>query len=277
MIVLLDLFFLFTATSFLPVDLTVRAAYFPLSLPKGTVQPPATMANNYITTEYTVADLWVRPLMLPWEPLRGTKDSILVTWTTGWHPYCSVLRSVLQRRYPLSIGSMNLDLRNRNQEAVTWYNSTANTVGFSRWQTVYEGPGKAFENTGLLPGHPYEFRVKTIGKNILQGGYGPGGYGGGAVADGAGGTTGVVPSAGNGLPDATLADHESASDWSVPQMVHTNYDPMRERFPIRLQGMSAHNPDYAIIEIDGVALYRRRDEKGLVLAVFSRWNMQLIW
>ncbi|CAD7937806.1 unnamed protein product [Amoebophrya sp. A25] len=183
---------------------------------------------------------WVRPLMLPWEPLRGTKDSILVTWTTGWNPHCTILRSVLQQRYPNAIGSMNIDLRNRGQESSTWYNDTINTVGFSPWTAVYEGPGKAFESTGLLPGHPYEYRVKTIGYNIKL-------------------------------------KQETESPWSVPQMVHTNYDPIRERFGVFLQGATVHNMDDTIIEVDSVQLYRRRDEKGLVLAVFSRLNMQLIW
>ncbi|CAD7960610.1 unnamed protein product [Amoebophrya sp. A120] len=193
-----------------------------------------------------VDSTWVRPLILPWEPVRGTKDAILVTWTTGWNPNAAVLRSVLQRRYPVAIGSMNIDLRNRNQESATWYNSTEQFPGFSPWETVYEGPGKQFENTNLLPGHPYEFRVKTIGRNILK--------------------------------SVHLGENpDTESEWSVPQMAHTNYDPIRERFPILLQGMSAHNPDYAIIEIDRIQVYRRRDEKGLVLAVFSRWNMQLIW
>lgn len=98
------------------------------------------------------------------EKLRQRRQ---VTWTAGWNEHAVVLRSQLQRRHPMGIGSKNLDLRNRNQESRTWYNDTANTIGFSAWETVYEGPGKAFESTGLLPGHPYEFRVKTIGHNIL--------------------------------------------------------------------------------------------------------------
>ena len=102
-------------------------------------------------------------------------------------------------------------MRNRNQESRTWYKDTelsgfgeelahgqgeimqfagggpgtptfptpsnshdGNRDGFSDWKVVYEGPGKAFESTDLAPGKPYEFRVKTIGWNIVGGGTGDG-------------------------------------------------------------------------------------------------------
>lgn len=60
-------------------------------------------------------------------------------------------------------------------------------------------------------------------------------------------------------------------------MTHTLWPSELERFPIYLRGMSAHSVDYAIIEVDNVHLYHRRDERGLVMAAFSRRNMQLIW
>lgn len=69
----------------------------------------------------------------------------------------------------------------------------------------------------------------------------------------------------------------SESAWSVQQMTHTHWDPILERFPIFLRGTSAHNNDYSIVQSDRINLYYRRDEKGLVLAVYSRLNMQLIW
>lgn len=101
---------------------------------------------------------WGKPIMLPWEPLRSTKNSVLVSWTNAYNHYCSPLRSRLQRRHPERIASEDLDLRNRNQESRSWYNDTE----FSTWETIYEGPGKAFETLNLLPGRPWGGRREGV-------------------------------------------------------------------------------------------------------------------
>ena len=109
---------------------------------------------------------------------------------------------------------------------------------WSPWETVYVGHGRSYKNSQLKPGFPYEFRVRTLGRK---------------------------------------EDWDGNSPWSAQQMTHTVHgSATQERFPIFLRGTGAHNVEYSVIEIDRVRIYHRRDQKGLVLAVFSRLNMQLI-
>ena len=127
-------------------------------------------------------------------------------------------------------------LKNRNQESKSWYEDTI----WDSWRTVTPAGfmGKGWEEHGLDAGKPYEFRVRTWGRNSTR---------------------------------------DGKSHWSVQQMTYTSYPAVQERFHVFLQGMSSHNPDYAIIKIDTTTLFHRRDRKGLTLAVFSRLNFQLVW
>merc|ERR1711874_44163 len=66
---------------------------------------------------------------------------------------------------------------------------------------------------------------------------------------------------------------DGCSGWSPIQTVHTVLDAAVEKVNFFIQGTGQNAPDYTIIEMNRRVVYKRRDETGLVLAIFSRFDL----
>jgi len=67
------------------------------------------------------------------------------------------------------------------------------------------------------------------------------------------------------------------SSWSPIQTTHTVLGAAVDRINFYVRGMGKNSPDYTEIRINQQTLYRRRDETGLVLAIFSRLDFSMHW
>lgn len=67
------------------------------------------------------------------------------------------------------------------------------------------------------------------------------------------------------------------SAWSAVQTTHTVLGAAVDKINFYIRGMGKNSPDYTEIRVNHQTLYRRRDETGLVLAVFSRLDFSLKW
>lgn len=66
------------------------------------------------------------------------------------------------------------------------------------------------------------------------------------------------------------------SPWSANRTAYTLLPAQEERFPIELIGRGRNNPGQVSIAIGGTAVYNCSNETGLVLAVFTRSNFNMI-
>ncbi|CAJ1367775.1 unnamed protein product [Effrenium voratum] len=204
----------------------------------------------YFPVTHNAEETWQRPYMQPWDPLRALQGSIMVTWMPGWNPWCSVDRYELQVRRPRGPPMRFADmesLRYREtdideQEVETW----PGDAQWDSWSTTYSGVGRAYtlyveKNTA----HAAQFRVRACGNPASLAGPGPTSVG--------------------------------CSAWSPVQTAYTVISAPQEKVNFMVRGMGMNAPDYTHIEVNRQVVYRRRDETGLVLAVFRRLDFSLQW
>jgi hypothetical protein len=127
------------------IVLLVWAAYFPEKEAKGKKFTP--------------------PQLLPWDNLRATESSLLITWTAAINRYASVATYELYIRRPaLPVTEQRWaeDLRNRHAPNPRWREETV----WTEWEKIYTGPARAYRITeGLIAGHPYELQVRAHATN----------------------------------------------------------------------------------------------------------------
>eukprot|EP00440_Ansanella_granifera_P068102 gb/GFBE01073879.1/.p1 GENE.gb/GFBE01073879.1/~~gb/GFBE01073879.1/.p1 ORF type:complete len:594 (+),score=63.05 gb/GFBE01073879.1/:1-1782(+) len=192
-------------------------------------------------------ETWQRPLMQPWDPLRALKTSITVSWTPAWNPWTSVDRYELQARRPggdpLRLADLeSLRYREADVEDETWPGDDEWTT----WKTVYVGVGRAFTlQVPDLTAHAAQFRVRACGDPASLAGPGPSEVG--------------------------------CSAWSPIQTAHTILSAPKDKINFIVRGTGMNAPTYTHIEVNRQVIYRRRDETGLVLAVFRRLDFSLQW
>eukprot|EP00913_Durusdinium_trenchii_P007061 g6643.t1 len=195
---------------------------------------------------YNIEETWHPPLMQPWDMLRAVAGSITVTWTPGWNPWCAVDRYELEVRRPLGPPMRFADLESLRyretdidqQEIETWPGGG----NWDLWETSYVGVGRAY--TLWVPkhtAHAAQFRVRACGSSARM-----------------------------GLPTGCSA-------WSPVQTAYTVLSAAQEKVNFMVRGMGMNAPDYTHIEVNRQVIYRRRDETGLVLAVFRRLDFSLQW
>lgn len=188
---------------------------------------------------------WKPPLLQPWEPLRATSTSITVTWTPAWNAWCDVSYYELQARRPAGpplqlAGLVGVQFREADLEVDLPFEQHAAWADqwWTSWGLRYTGRGRSFtEYVPLGTPHAVQFRVRACGKDFLDG----------------------------------------CSDWSPVQTTHTILNAFQDRinFFVRGTGKNAHN--YTVLEFNQITIYKRRDETGLVLAIFSRLDLSLQW
>jgi hypothetical protein len=71
--------------------------------------------------------------------------------------------------------------------------------------------------------------------------------------------------------------YANCSAWSGNQTAHTVLPAPIDKINIYLRGSGKNAPNYTIIEVNKVTVYYRRDQTGLILAVFSRLDFSLRW
>merc|ERR550537_318075 len=166
---------------------------------------------KYLPGKGTIRDSWAPPELLPWDELRATESSFLLTWSPAYNPYEAVKEYELELRRPMfpieELATMEKgtseDLRQRNRPNPLWHEQTE----WSEWVVIYVGLPRVFQlSEGLVAGHSYEVRVRAHG---VRG---------------------------------------SVTAWSTPQLVHTLLEAHFERFPIHLIGTGRNNPEYSVIE-----------------------------
>eukprot|EP00397_Hematodinium_sp_SG-2012_P028709 GEMP01030251.1.p1 GENE.GEMP01030251.1~~GEMP01030251.1.p1 ORF type:complete len:532 (+),score=99.68 GEMP01030251.1:44-1639(+) len=111
---------------------------------------------------------WVPPRFLPWDPMRATTNSILVSWEFAWNPTATLGAYELQIRSPegdASAFSLLLDLRHRSQENPRW----DQMAPWGPWTQIYIGHARVFKITNLRPGYPYGVRVRCTGERGTDG------------------------------------------------------------------------------------------------------------
>eukprot|EP00428_Durinskia_dybowskii_P040174 CAMPEP_0170275646 /NCGR_PEP_ID=MMETSP0116_2-20130129/37805_1 /TAXON_ID=400756 /ORGANISM="Durinskia baltica, Strain CSIRO CS-38" /LENGTH=599 /DNA_ID=CAMNT_0010526913 /DNA_START=45 /DNA_END=1844 /DNA_ORIENTATION=+ len=188
---------------------------------------------------------WQPPLMQPWDALRATSTSVTVAWTPAWNPWCDVDHYDLQVRtpsgHPLVLAdSLGLQLREADTQVDMPFEDHSPWAEelWTPWQTEYNGRARVFaRRVELGTAHAVQFRVRACGRHHSDG----------------------------------------CSAWSPVQTTHTVLSAMQDRinFHVRGTGKNAHN--YTIIEVNRRIIYQRRDETGLVLAIFSRLDFSLHW
>lgn len=65
------------------------------------------------------------------------------------------------------------------------------------------------------------------------------------------------------------------SAWSQVQTTHTVLGAMYDKINFIFRASGKNSPDYAELSINRITIYKRRDETGLVLAIFSRLDFSL--
>mmetsp|Transcript_39847 Transcript_39847/g.70055 ORF Transcript_39847/g.70055 Transcript_39847/m.70055 type:complete len:741 (+) Transcript_39847:63-2285(+) len=192
---------------------------------------------------------WDPPHFQPWDPLRAVDTSVTVAWTPAWNPWGAVRKYELQARRPagppLQLSNLEgLQHRELEMENRTWPGETSWTA----WKLVYSGLGRAY--TLRIPqhtGHTAQVRVRACGENS--------------------------PSAYREDVNKT----EGCSAWSVPQVAHTVLSAAVDKINFYILGSGKNSMDYTEITVNRQTLYRRRDQTGLVLAIFSRFDFSLQW
>jgi len=183
--------------------------------------------------------------MLPWDPIRATNTSITITWSPAWNPLAEIDRYELEARRPAG-NALSMADRERLQfselqnEDLGWPGDQA----WTNWTTVYMGRGRAY-TLGVPPrtGHAAQFRVRACG------------------------------------PEATfvIGNPSDCSEWSPVQNAHTVLSASADKINIYMRGTGKNAPNYTYISVNNQTIYYRRDETGLVLAIFSRLDFSLHW
>jgi len=186
---------------------------------------------------------WEGPHLQPWEPLRATATSVTLTWTPAWNPWCAISAYELEARRPIGRWERLANLEGlQHREADMWEEGDGEEwpgdEEWTPWVLAYRGQGRAFAY-GIPTGTGYaaQFRVRACGPR----------------------------------------DADGCSGWSAVQTAHVVLSAAVDKINFYFRGTGKNAPDYTIIEVNRQPIYRRRDETGLVLAVFSRHDFSLMW
>lgn len=193
-----------------------------------------------------VSQKWQAPLLQPWDPLRATYTSVTVSWTPAWNPHCETARYELAARRPDGSPSAFSDLEplqfgEMQTEDEMWPGDAA----WRPWKVVYTGLGRAY-TLGVAPGtgHAAQFRVRACGPEAA---------------------------------DSTDKIVRGCSAWSSFQTTHSVLSGALDKVNVYIRGTGKNAPNYTEIWVNRQVIYRRRDETGLVLAIFSRLDLSLKW
>jgi len=200
----------------------------------------------------TPANSWQPPKMQPWEELRAGHRTVTVAWTPGWNPWCAIGRYELQRRRPGGAALQFHDMENLQLREVDIEDTNPNWPSiddWGPWETVYTGLARAYTlRVDLAYGHAVQVRVRACTVDTV--------------------------------PDAVHCGSQSSdacSGWSQIQTVHTVLSAALDKINFFIRGSGKNAPEYTEIEVNQQTVYKRRDETGLVLAVFSRLDFSLQW
>lgn len=188
---------------------------------------------------------WQAPELQPWDPLRATSTSVTVSWTVAWNPWCDVAYYELQARRPagppLALADrLGLQFREADVEVDVPFSQqyAMQDEAWTAWQTQYKERGRVFIMAVQLgSAHAVQFRVRACGKVVTDG----------------------------------------CSDWSRVQTAHTVLSAAQDMVNFHVRGTGKNGHNYTVIEVNRKIIYKRRDETGLVLAVFSRLDFSLQW
>lgn len=182
---------------------------------------------------------WQRPLLQPWDPLRATATSITVSWTPAYNQWSEVRRYELEARRPAGSPLNFANLEGLQFRELEKDDSAwPGDAAWTPWSVIYNGRGRAY--TLGIPsgsGHAAQFRVRACGPSSFEG----------------------------------------CSSWSPVQTAHSVLSAKADKINIYLRGTGKNAPSYTMIEIDQRVVYKRRDQTGLTLAVFSRLDFSLHW
>eukprot|EP00933_Yihiella_yeosuensis_P047233 TRINITY_DN4297_c2_g1_i1.p1 TRINITY_DN4297_c2_g1~~TRINITY_DN4297_c2_g1_i1.p1 ORF type:complete len:573 (+),score=69.42 TRINITY_DN4297_c2_g1_i1:138-1856(+) len=191
-----------------------------------------------------ITKTWQAPHMQPWDPLRAVKTHIQVTWTPAWNPWCALYRYELQVRrpkgHPLRFADLEpLRFRESQPEEFNWPGDNE----WTKWDTTYVGQGRVYilrvdEKTA----HAAQFRVRACGDK-----------------------------------QGRFVQSMGCSAWSAIQTTHTVFSAEVDKINFRIYGTGMNDPGYTTIEVNRRTVYKRRDETGLILAVFRRLDFSLQW
>ncbi|CEM11582.1 unnamed protein product [Vitrella brassicaformis CCMP3155] len=126
------------------------------------------------------AGLWTTPQLHAFDPVRAGKDWIHVSWTAAFNPWAELHSYELQVRTVFgSEQTFNCEYMKNRNELHANYEGCSN-IDWGPWVTVYTGTQRLARATGfnytnpdnalehrwelLLPGAPYWFRVRAVGK-----------------------------------------------------------------------------------------------------------------
>eukprot|EP00929_Paragymnodinium_shiwhaense_P070176 TRINITY_DN35528_c0_g1_i1.p1 TRINITY_DN35528_c0_g1~~TRINITY_DN35528_c0_g1_i1.p1 ORF type:complete len:712 (-),score=75.35 TRINITY_DN35528_c0_g1_i1:148-2283(-) len=185
-------------------------------------------------------ETWQAPRMQPWDPIRATNTSVTVHWAPAWNPWSEVRYYELEARRPFGTPLHFAGMeRLQFQELQNENPYFPGDAAWTNWSIVYTGLGRAY--TLGIPygtGHAAQFRVRACGPSLA---------------------------------------FEGCSAWSAVQTAHAVLPAYQDKVNFYFRGMGKNAPNYTIIEVDERVIYKRRDETGLVLAVFSRLDFSLHW
>lgn len=208
-----------------------------------------TTANSEYFPDLDSQSTWDPPHFQPWDALRAVNTSVTVAWTPAWNPWGVVRRYELQARRPAGPPLKFSDLealqhREMDPENRTW----PGEASWTDWKLVYSGLGRAYtlrvpQNTG----HAAQLRVRACGENAAS------------------------------AYRKKLNNTEGCSPWSAPQVAHTVLSAAIDKINFYITGAGRNDMDYTEITVNRQTLYRRRDQTGLVLAIFSRFDFSLQW
>lgn len=187
----------------------------------------------------SAASSWQAPLMQPWDPLRALATSITVAWTPAWNPWCAIDRYELQVRRP-----KGAPLRFADLEPLRYRESDPEELfwpadqEWTPWMVNYTGLSRMYiYRVPAQTAHAAQFRVRAC----------------------------------------AAAPQDGCSDYSPIQTAHTVLSAAVDKINFYIRGTGKNAPNYTEIVVNRVVIYRRRDETGLVMAVFSRLDFSLQW
>jgi len=190
---------------------------------------------------------WHPPRLQPWDPLRATNTTVLVSWTHAKNDWSPIGSYELEARRPASFplafsNSERLQHRGLDTDDPNWPRETELAGNpWTNWTQVYRGLARLFTvDVNRDKGHAVQLRVRACG-----------------------------PPARN--------EPNGCSQWSEPQTAHTVLSASVDQINFFIRGTGKNSPDHTIIEVNNKTIYSRRDRTGLVMAVFSLLDMSLQW
>lgn len=177
--------------------------------------------------------------MMPFDPVRGLPTSCTVSWTPGWNQWATNDRYELEARrplyYPMKMGDYE-NLQFREYEQEITDDRWPGDEYWTPWQIVYSGLGRIYSYpVDTSQGYAVQFRVRVCGE----------------------------------------WENSGCSPFSPVQSAHAVVSGMLDKVNIYVKGTGKNYPDYTEIRVNNQTVYSRRDETGLVLAVFSRMDLSL--